>query len=219
MSDSLRNLEGEDDLREQIDELLRGVIEPNKFQQLQDRLKSDPSARQLYLAEFEVESMLGGGLRDNPQKPIFPNANPSGTPLNSTTWFSQNSFLSFCILALAVLSAATLTWSSGIFALPNNSPPLLSKLQPLSKGCEWYVEKSRGKQVAGSCRIGDVIRVTMGQLAVIYPTGTRVVLQSPAANEWTSTSSAKMLVGRLTATVSVAGIGFTVITPKPMSST
>ncbi len=224
MNDSLQNFD-DGDLREQIDALLRGVIEHEQFQQLQDRLKSDPAARELYLAELEVESLLnqGGENSDRPknQQPVFPTVDLSESPNSPPAVFGGQGFLSYFVLALTVLATTGLMWSAGMLALPNFASnavteyptPLLSKLQTLSEDCKWYVEKSRGTD-ARSCRIGDVIRVTLGQLAVIYPSGTRVVLQSPAAYELTSATSAKMLVGRLTATVPESGIGFTVITPQ-----
>lgn len=220
MSGPLTDFDNEDDLRKQIDALLHGTIEPDEFQRLQEQLKSDPSARELYLEELEVESLLSGEPF-KPQTSIIPTLDSSESSQSPSTW-SGLGFTNSFILALVALTAAALLWSSGIFGTANfafnstdgNVAQLLSKIEPLGKDCQWYVEGSRRKQDAESCRVGDVVRVTKGQLAIGYPTGTRVVLQSPAAYELISASKAKILVGRLTATVPEAGIGFTVITPQ-----
>lgn len=205
-------------LRERIDALMSGSIEPDEFQQLQDQLKSEPAAREVYLSELEIESLLKGEQTDL-QPPIFPSLPQTelsqGPSASSGQWLRN-----LCLLAWFFMAAGALLWSSGIIptseftadAVDGGSP--LSELNPLSDGCQWYVEDTRRVKDVKSCRVGDVIRVTKGQLAVSYPTGTRVVLQSPAAYQLISATSAKMIVGRLTATVSEAGAGFTVITPQ-----
>lgn len=92
-------------------------------------------------------------------------------------------------------------------------PAILTQIQPVSDTCRWYTEPAQRAQ-AESYRTGDIIRVTSGKLSLQYPCGTTVVLHSPSAYQLISNQDAKMLVGRLTATVSEAGKGFSVVTPR-----
>ena len=90
---------------------------------------------------------------------------------------------------------------------------ILTEIKPMSDTCRWYAEPARHSQ-AGSYRKGDIIRVTSGKLSLQYASGTNVVLHSPSAYQLISSQDAKILVGRLTATVSEAGKGFSVVTPR-----
>lgn len=94
-----------------------------------------------------------------------------------------------------------------------DSSAILKAIEPTSDKCRWYVE-AVSRTHAGSCQAGDVIRVTHGSLSLQYGHGTNVVLHSPAAYQLLSSSRARMIIGRLTATVPEAGKGFTVITPQ-----
>jgi len=94
-----------------------------------------------------------------------------------------------------------------------DEPSILTKIEPASDDCEWYVEHELRTE-AESYRSGDIIRVTSGKLSLRYTNGIEVVLHPSSAYQLISEMNARILLGRLTATVSEAGIGFSVITPR-----
>lgn len=93
------------------------------------------------------------------------------------------------------------------------SARILDAVGPASEDCSWYVEQA-SRALATSYQAGDVIRVTAGKLELNYSHGTKVVLHAPAAYQLMSKMKARMLLGRLTATVTEAAKGFSVLTPR-----
>lgn len=128
-------------------------------------------------------------------------------------------------MAAGILLAITLSWAfidspdflqnqiAAVDDLESVSQPILSLIEPKSEDCRWYVEEV-SRHSADTLKAGDVIRVTHGKLAMQYANGTKVLLHSPAAFQLINEMRARLIVGRLTATVPEEGIGFSVITPQ-----
>lgn len=90
---------------------------------------------------------------------------------------------------------------------------ILDAVSPASEDCLWYVEQARRGHV-NSYVSGDVLRVTRGKLELKYAHGTKVVLHAPAAYQLITKMKSRVLLGRLTATVTEAAKGFSVLTPR-----
>lgn len=192
-------------------------ITADEKSELSAALRDDPQARQFYLQCMNIHAELCDleSAQNYFESIKTSNAAHGFSFLNQFSAF-QN-WVSFVILAGLFLAIGMLCWAT---LWKNNSVAanvaevrILTAIEPVSDDCQWYVEQSQRAE-ANSYVAGDVIRVTRGKLELEYPHGTKVVLHSPAAYQLLSKMKAKILLGRLTATVTDAAKGFSVSAPR-----
>jgi len=219
-------------LQNLISRWLDEAIEPEEFSSLQAMLKESASARRIYLASIKDDAelfKLVAASREHLQMPTGEARKPESRGESSGRGITIASrtlaFLAFAaglLLALGIWretgqqelaqgEAASKQLATDGSAVGESS--ILVKIEPISDACQWYAEPARHSE-AEPYRTGDIIRVTSGKLSLHYPSGTTVVLHSPSAYQLISDQDAKILVGRLTATVPEAGKGFSVVTPR-----
>jgi len=217
--------------------LLDGSIEPDDFHTLRATLNESASARRLYFAYKAVDDELydleadgeeylqtlaiatisESGSFEHRDHDKSPGDKSSGQGvLIARSLIVRRKFFYFAIAAGLLVALAIWQRSDRpeqAHKTSTDEPAILAQIEPVSDACRWYVEDGH-RERAESYRSGDIIRVTRGKLNLLYVSGTRVVLHSPAVYQLISGEDARILVGRLTATVSEAGIGFSVITPR-----
>ncbi|TWT35380.1 FecR protein [Posidoniimonas corsicana] len=217
-------------LRKQISYWLDGSLSEDEMHALEQRLLASADDRQAYLiaarfhAEFSNQAKSQELLDDiHTAEPVRPQ--PPSPPPISAAWPTSWGGVALATAACLMLSVGWWWTGAGGRLMTNRDPgathglpeltkvSLLTSVDPRSTDCRWYVEE-RSHERASAFQPGDVFRVTAGALSLQYANGTNVVLHSPAAYELVSGSQAKMLVGRLTASVTEAGKGFTVVTPQ-----
>ncbi len=221
------------ELRRQISYWLDGALHLEEVRALEEKLKASPNARHEYLqmasahaelSQIAMNDELLDAIRDSDSTPV-PAPHLDSTSRASRFPFSATPLIMFAIVACLLLGA-------GLWRLFNTSNPsqtdghitskqadpvtkipMLTAVEPVGENCRWYVERAQRSE-AQAYQPHDVIRVFSGRLALRYTNGTRIVLQSPAAYELLSVGRARMILGRLTATVDDKGKGFTIITPQ-----
>ncbi|NOY41203.1 MAG: FecR domain-containing protein [Planctomycetes bacterium] len=216
-------------LKKLITRWLDDSIDPEEFSSLETTLEKSASARRTCLAFMSVDAeifILATASKDHLQTPTLKDVGlgkPSGQHKAVTPrTFAFLAIAAGLLLALGIWRGAS-PWKQAKSideqAVVSESL-ILAEIEPVSDACRWYVENVHRSRVesyrsgAESYRSGDIIRVTRGKLNLRYPCGTKVVLHSPAAYQLISDKDALILAGRLTASVSEAGIGFSVITPR-----
>jgi len=213
----------EPELRKLISRWLDGAIDPEEHRELETILKENSGARRVYLECMSVHAELCNSTtaREYLQEITRVDAelsHPVSTFPRSNRLALQN--WGFFAIAVTLLLAMGI-WQWAVLREQQlaqgeqsaSEIAILDVVEPVSQGCRWYVEQTR-RTHAKSYRAGDVFRVTTGKLKLHYTHGTTVVLHSPAAYELISEMKSRMLLGRLTATVSEAGKGFSVLTPQ-----
>ncbi len=218
------------DLLNQLSLWLDGALGPAETQALEKRLSENPDDRQVFLkfmtvhAELsnlstgrqQVESIFHDSSRQFLAENPLADSDASGTGASQPVW----GIAALCASLLIGLTIGISWWMNQYSDQPiaSNSTPEYGQTIPLSveatdEKCVWYVE-SENRSKPASFRIGDVLRVTDGKLAITYPHGTKIVLHSPAAYQLLSDMKARMIIGRLTANVSETAKGFSVVTPQ-----
>jgi len=213
----------EPELRKLISRWLDGAIGPDEHRELEAILKENPDARRVYLECMSVHAELcnSATAQEYLQELTGVDAERShpGSAFPRKDRFAFQKWGFFAISACLLLALGIWQWSVlreqhlAQGDMVANELAILDVVEPISQGCRWYVEQAQ-RTHAKSYRAGDVVRVTAGKLKLHYTHGTTVVLHSPAAYELISEMKSRMLLGRLTATVSDAGKGFSVLTPQ-----
>lgn len=206
------------ELRKLISSWLDDNIDPERFHTLSESLRDSEHARRVYFeamathaelcntadGERYLEQLVAGGAAG----PFAPGSPAEPRPTRGA--------------ALALALAASLLLAAGAWLVTSGAPwpdapgrvgVSLAEVRPLDGASRWYVEQSDRDSVA-SLRPGDVLRVASGEVALRYPNGVTVRLKAPAAYGAVTGTSARLLLGRLTAEVSEEGKGFTVTTPR-----
>ncbi|QDT00898.1 FecR family protein [Adhaeretor mobilis] len=207
-------------------------IAPEEMRELATALKEDANTRRLYLKYMSVHAELcsleaaqdyfdsidanqtecSGKTHSNQGNNVKPE--PASRKSSSTVrnW-GLFAIASGLLLAIGIWQSAD-RWDLNR-SRPTAEFQILDALKPISEDCTWYVEQTPRLR-ANLCMPGDVIRVTKGKLELKYAHGSKVVLHAPAAYELISNMKARILLGRLTATVSDQAKGFSVLTPRAM---
>ncbi|WP_197527425.1 FecR family protein [Pirellulimonas nuda] len=202
-------------------------LEAEELHELEATLSENGEARRTFLAYMSIHaelSNISAGkewvselTRSAPPQPAGAAVSTSAAPYLLRNAFGLAIAASLMLIALGVWRGSDWDRDAAqdrqIAANVAQGPAMLSGIQPLSENCRWYVEEANRGQPE-SIQPGDVIRVTSGRLSLEYSHGTKVVLHSPAAYQLLSDMKAKMIVGRLKATVSEGGKGFSVATPR-----
>lgn len=178
-------------------------------------LREDVRARQTYLSYMSVHAELCS-LESTENYLVSINTPNADTLLQKPTYSSRYwkyIAIAASLLLLTGVWQSVSSWQNNNLATSVAKAQILNTIEPLSEECEWYVEQSN-RTHAKSYLPGDVIRVTEGKLELTYSHGTKVVLHSPAAYQLLSGMEARMIVGRLTATVAEAAKGFSVLIPR-----
>lgn len=207
-------------IQKMISSWLDGAISLEEKSELEQLLQADPNARRIYLQQMSVHAELCSLEAANE---YFDSINRSNgkqveqvTPAAKKQTFSSRNMWPLAMavgLLLAIgLWQGVVRWQ-GTPAQTVAELRILDSVQPVSDDCAWYVEQAKREHV-DSYIAGDVIRVTKGKLELRYRHGTKVVLHAPAAYELLSKMKARMVLGRLTATVTEAAKGFSVVTPR-----
>lgn len=221
---------------------LNDNISPEQLSELDIALQKDVQVQQLFLEHMSVHAELSNvGTTDNCFESLN-KAGSQGcaeevscsrsNDMNANGIGSRYTLLSSnkgkFTLALAAVLLLTIGFWKGFGAWNENSSPFqqlsstgdaasslsfLDSIIPSSNETSWYIEGTKESNV-GSISTGDVLRVSSGKLKLKYSNGIEIMLHSPAAYQVLSEMKARMLVGRLTATVSEEGKGFSVITPQ-----
>lgn len=216
-------------LRNKFSHWIDGDLDQQGVRALQQQLKESSEARRQFLESMTAHADLSSQSEGEELLAAIKTTDaplPSGSVEPGANGHSQGSYSYLYALAASLLLAVGLLWgthsgpqdalldqSTAKLSNSADSPIILTQVQPLSASCQWYVE-GVDRTAAQSYRAGDRIRVISGNLSLHYTHGTSVVLRSPAAYELISSTRARMIIGRLTATVPEAGKGFTVITPQ-----
>ncbi len=210
-------------LKKLITRWLDESIDSEEFSVLQATLEESAAARRTCLAFMSVDAeifILATASKEHLQTPTLKDVGLGKPPGKIKAVTSRISF--FLAIAAGLLLAFGVWQGSGeskLERMASERPPalneslILSEIKPVSDACRWHVVNAHRPRVE-SYRSGDIIRVTQGKLNLRYPCGTKVVLHSPAAYQLISDKGALILLGRLTASVSEAGIGFSVVTPR-----
>lgn len=219
-------------LRVLTSRLLDECIEPSDFRELQEHLKGSQEAREHFLlasrlhAELCNEADQVEHLRafDLASTKFLECAEPVEQPAERNPRVGAYTLAAGLLLAVGaalLLSNPPIKQQASlpkeeVLAPPAVADPVMPALASLgqpSKNCHWFVE---GSDEANPSQFweDDLIRVTSGSLEVSYPNGNSVMLHSPAAFQLVSAQKARVMIGRLTATVSEQGKGFTVVTPQ-----
>lgn len=223
------------ELRRSISLRLDGALPAEDVRKLEEELLNNEESRLIFLNCMSVHAELcnaaaGREYVESLVSPCSTTVSDSSSNLAPPTSYvpSKTRWLAFSWLALAAsLLVGVGLWQGSDLLRPDLayggekqephtselSLPILAAINPAGADCNWHTEEVKRSDVA-SYRAGDVFRVTKGKLALTYEHGTKVVLHSPAAFQLLTDMKAKMIVGRLTATVPKAGNGFSVITPQ-----
>ena len=203
-----------------ISSWLDDALMPEEKSELELALQDDADARRIYLEHLSVHAELcslesANDYFESSNRFDEQRTDEVGTVRKDKASASR-SWWPFAIAAGLLLSIGI--WRGTVHWNDLQSPAvaesrILDAVGPASEECDWYVEQAH-RVHANSYLAGDVIRVTKGRLELNYTHGTKVVLHAPAAYQLMTTMKARMLVGRLTATVTDAATGFSVLVPR-----
>ena len=210
----------ETELRRKISNWLEGVIGPEENAELKAVLASDADARNIFLRCMSIHAELCNSAT---AQDFLESIHGLDSVLPDSSHFSRHKknqrsqSWKFLSLAAAVFVAIGL-WQ--VLATQEQDSTeavavagILEAIKPLSNECVWYAEQT-DREMTHSYAAGDVIRLSKGKLELRYTHGTSVVLHAPAAYQLITDMKARILLGRLTATVPTEGIGFSVLTPR-----
>lgn len=203
-------------LRNSISCWLDETIEPEELVELQSLLTRDADARRVYLEYMSVHAELCNVASAQDCLRMLTDVNSDLAAIDNasprSSWRSPLLVIAAGLLLAIGITTAVQKWNQDSVG-SSAGPPILAKVEPASEECTWYVEQAE-RLAAHNYLSGDLIRVTSGKLEIQYLHGSKVILHSPAAYQLITGMKSRMLLGRLTATVTDAGKGFSVLTPR-----
>jgi ferric-dicitrate binding protein FerR (iron transport regulator) len=204
------------ELRNSISSWLDGAIEPEELSDLKSLLTESADARRVYLELMSVHAELCNSATAQDCLRTLAEVDADLAVEVDSVRGSKKSW-GFLAIAAGLLIALGV-WQSvesrnqDLSRSAGNSE-ILDRIEPASEDCKWYVERAK-RTHPNFCLPGDIVRVTSGKLELEYVNGTKVVLHSPAAYQLIDDMQARILLGRLSATITDAGKGFSVLTPR-----
>ena len=199
------------ELQQLLTEMFDGTIDSESTTRLQQRLRNDPDARELYLDFCEMHAALswehGQVIAE-----IAPEIAPEIVP---QTTVPQKQGSGFETLLRLVAVAASLIMIGGVYWLLKDagaipSGPAIASIQQRidAKVMAGKREWTRDEICAGNYDLDQ------GLLQIKYDTGVTVFIEAPARFEAVSAERLVLHSGRLSANVPPEGVGFTVETPE-----
>ena len=196
------------DLQALFDDYLSGDLDDVRLQALEDRLRCNPETRRHFVlycrmhTDLHLEMRAGrAGTRalDAICEQEMPN---SPVPRRPRIW----RWLTAAAVLLVAVGGALL-WNFG----RENQATAGENIAWLvnAQDCQW----ANGQAPAGDMRAGKVVRLESGLAEIRFHIGAQVVLEGPASLELLSGNSARLLRGKLSATVPAAAKGFQIISP------
>lgn len=237
MPENLENPFDDQELRQLIDALICGTINQAQFDELSRKLTVDPAARELYVAELEIESNLRGLNVSRERKPVFPSVKVVSS-IWSTTGF-RLMLLAFVIFGSALGALAYQNWpgsennqvvDSGIDDT-RDSDKLTNELgkASIAKGHaanianrsvaritngQDLIWKTPAEMTIGSWLKPGSFELASGNLEVTFDAGAVVYIAGDSAFEIIDANEIRLLRGSLEADVPEQAIGFKVQTPS-----
>ncbi|MCM2374938.1 FecR family protein [Aporhodopirellula aestuarii] len=207
-------------LLRQLNSLINGTINDEEHRVLQDRLKSDPSARTLYRERMDLEASLRTWAADDA---VVSRASATVDIANGSRRTSQWSW-SVVLTALAVSVLLAFTWWQWQPTTPQNqlaighspadietvlSGELVGRIVQQSD-CRWksVPDVHNGRFSPGA------LELVSGAAELRFDSGTNVVLESPCEIIIESADSARLLAGTVFVDVTEVSNGFLLETPE-----
>jgi FecR protein len=213
-------------LRRRLSAWCDSTIDTVELATLQADLAENAEARQIYFAYMDIHA----GIHDHVAGHVFLDSLiVGGTPQirandvlvssrlrNVGHWLGRHRGLR--AIAALLLVMLYVVWKGGTHrndTVQTNSPSVVAHVSQETQNCEWFVDHTgRGDIPRNEIRAGETIRITRGQLKLIYDNGTVVTLHSPAIYNVRSSMLARVWLGKLTAKVAKGAEGFTFETPR-----
>ncbi|MEM7475369.1 MAG: FecR family protein [Planctomycetota bacterium] len=210
-----------------IDQLVLGDLSADDHDRLQQTLKQDAVAREIFRERMDLEA----GLRTCASEE-HPSSSESATPEHSRAagknyFLLQRKILAFCIAAslfliVCIPLSSFLGRSNQQEVVENNGPdPVLGQPQAKFFGfirqqddCEWSISPpSHSGRPSGrltACKLA----LSKGIAELSFDSGTNVTLDAPCEIEITSADTARLLAGNVFVDVTELSNGFTLSTPE-----
>ncbi len=201
-----------DRLRDLIDDYADGILDEAGLAELEQRLSSDPNARD-YFARYlrlHTDLHLEERARRAGAQALAKIAGEPPPPVRPISASSRTFKLAVFLVAASVLFAVGLgLWLLKTWALPSNVGTDTAVAWLVNaQNCTW----SDGDP-SGSMHAGKILNVEHGLAEIHFRGGARVVLEGPARLELLSDKSARLLRGKLTARAPGSAAGFEILAP------
>ena len=217
------------ELSEMMDALISGIISETQFEKLAQRLKDDSNAREIYLAELEVESALHGMNASQHPVMVLPSTALQST---STIWTGLRTPFGLVAIALAVVFFLQ-NWGS----LDQVDQAGVARVNQDDKGCpesgvvstdatvedRVFARITNGRNLkwktAKDLSVGSWLKahqyeLIAGELEVTFDSGTVVHIAAGSVFEIIDSNAVGLICGSLEADVPEQAIGFKVQTPS-----
>jgi hypothetical protein len=193
-----------DNLQDLIDDYLAGLLDEAGVARLEQWLRADGDARRHFARyarlntdlHLEMKAQVAG-------ERALEALTPDAPPARSRSW-------RLALLAVAAALLAAVGFGAWLgFGRPDAPREEIAWLVN-AQDCQWAGQQAP----AGDMRVGKVLQLDRGLAEISFQSGVRVVLEGPASLELTSTNSARLLRGKLTAKVPEAARGFQITLPQ-----
>jgi len=202
-----------EDLRDLIDEYVRGTIDVERLKELEARLLVDSDARSCFVRYARLHTDLELATRaqqagDRALQEIDRAEKADAGDVRSgrvMLWaFSSAAAIVF------VVFGSWLIWKA-MEAAPEKTPQREEMAWLINaQNCQW----AENMAPAGDMQAGKILRLERGLAEVRFQKGARIVMEGPASLEIISANSARLQRGKLTAKVPESAKGFQIVTPK-----
>lgn len=209
-------------LLRQINSLVDGTISEDEHQALQDRLKSDPFARSVYLERMDLEAGIRTLAADDADVPLIHATADHAARIRRASRWTLGVALT-AIVASVLLVFAWAPWQSvtpeNQIANDNLSPDVHTVPAAESVGrvvqrsdCRWapVPDLHSGRFSPGT------LKLIAGAAELQFNSGTNVVLESPCHIVIESADSARLLAGTVFVDVTEVSNGFLLETPESL---
>jgi hypothetical protein len=201
-----------DDLQQLVEAYLNGMLAPDGLTRLDERLQSDPAARQIYRDQVQMHAFLTWRVRGVSERDVIERTTTleeDSVPqralrgvASATRWFRRPIGLATAAVPLIILAGWLALWSSR-----GDEVARLTR----SVGAQW----NDGAMADGdSLWAGQQLKLQAGVAEITYANGAIVILQGPATFQLETTDKGRLDAGILTANVPEQARGFSIDTPS-----
>lgn len=192
------------EFEQDLQDLLDGALAPERLKMLQERLKHDPDARELYLDYVELHSDLG-----------FRGAGHRGMRVISMESVVQRSKQRFLRRAFIGAAAAVAMFLGGMAFMISHSPdPALTfEVSPDTSFELTHAAQEDGVTEGQSMQVGSRLKLSRGTVELDFDSGVRAILRAPAEMLLVREDLMELSHGTVWVEVPSDAVGFQVQTP------
>ena len=201
----MKAIDADKELQDLLIEFLDGNLSADDRQKLNERLKGDQEAQQLYLALCETHAALAWehGM-------MIADISPSQLDSQTANDSSRFPLIAPIISLAAMVLIGLFVWNTLLSPNPMLNAPVVAQI---TSRIDASLKTGDDLWETNELRIG-LYEIERGFINFEYESGVTVLVEAPARFEALSSEKLVLHSGRLSAKVPPEGIGFTVETPE-----